>query len=151
MADPFAVQFKGRLRFASQFKSRRAKPLDDFFRQSSARKKTGNTAKQRRKIYAWKNADFQNAVSQICLWKNLKRAAVEFSVANQNQFAGKSLAVRRNLDLRFLLAQRFQPGDDIRQRPDFFLHRKVHKLDGARIQTGTGQLREINFLADAVL
>jgi hypothetical protein len=121
MTHPLAVQFKRRPGFARQVKFGRLDELCDARRRLSAREQTRRAAHQRPPIQARQDADVQKPVAQIGLRKGGNRPAVKTSVADQHKFAGDALAAGAHGDFRLPLAQGLQPGDDVGQRPDFFL------------------------------
>ena len=109
MTNPLSVQFKGRRRFAVQFKSRCANALHDALRQSSPRNKVRQAAQKNQPVDAREDANFQQSVTQIGRRKNFQWFAVQMSVADQNQFTQDFPAFSADDDFWFLFPQAFSP------------------------------------------
>ena len=150
MTDPLTVQFKGRRRFAIQFKSRRANALHNTFRQSLPRDKVRQAAQKNQPVDARENTNFQQSITQIGRRKNSQWAAVQMSVADQNQFTPDLPAFGADDDFCFFFPQGLQPGDEVGQRADFFLMPQVHQFNRPGIKTRSGELSKVTLLARAV-
>ena len=85
----------------------------------------------------------QTAIAQICALENFIITAVQPAIADQNEFAGQLLlAVRRRYG-GALFGQSLQARHHVSQFADPFLERPGNQFDGARVQAGTSQLREV--------
>lgn len=108
----------------------------------NAEEHAAEIAHQRDVVHLLKNAHVEHAVLEIGLGENLERAAVEATVADEDEGAFDRVMIPCHAQLRRFLGDDLRGGEEIAERAEHFFRFQRRAFDHLRIESDSGHLHE---------